>query len=407
LGVRSLTGTLSRPLRPERSGIVLLAVEEPRTGRFTGTSSRCRRVALAIESSEPGGAEQLVLVLADLLRASGHEPVVVTQVAGWLTERAERAGLPVWLAPQKPGLDPGWVIRFAGRLRRARIDLLHSHEFAMNVYGGAAARLIGIPSVATIHGRHWVVDRPRRVIAYRALLRLGMEIVAVSHDLAQYLVTGLGVPPGAVRMIHNGIPLDGYDLRPPAAAERETARSELGLPLRVPLVVAVGALFPVKDHAGLVRAVSGLEGVHLAIAGGGGEEAGLRRLAESLCVTDRVHLLGLRDDVPRVLRAADVFALSSRSEGLPLALLEAMAAGLPVVATRVGGVPEAVVDGATGHLVAPGDPAALAAGLARVLRYPEHAADLGRAGARRVEQEFSAAVMFARYWNLYQGRWAV
>jgi len=362
-----------------------------------------RRIALALESSGPGGAENVVLRLAAGLRAAGDEPVLVTMRPGWMTERAEADGFEVWLAPQPPGLAPGWIPAFARRLHRGGIECLHSHEFAMNVYGGVAARALGIPSVATIHGRNWATGSRRRGLAYRALRRLGMRIVAVSHDLAAFLAAGLPLPLEAITVVHNGIPLP----TPAAEAERATARretrAELGVPAGAPLLLAVGNLYPVKDHASLLRAAATLPGVHVAIAGRGEEEAKLRALAAELGLAPRLHLLGLRDDVARLHGAADVFVQPSRSEGLPLAILEAMGAGLPVVATRVGGVHEAVLDGETGRLVPPGDPDALAAALRPLLEAPALRAALGRAGAERAERAFSLGAMTDAYRALYRG----
>src|SRR5262245_33729463 len=288
------------------------------------------RVVLAIECSEPGGAENLVVLMGDRLRAAGHDPFIVCHEEGWLTQRAAAFDLPVWIVPQKPGLDPAWPVRFARRLRRERIDLVHSHEFGMNVYASAAALLAGIPIVGTIHGRHRVAEKQRRILAYRLLRKLGLEIVVVSRDLAQFLSGRFALPAEAFRVIHPGIPLDGAPEVPTDRDGRRTARSELGLPPDGTLVLAVGSLFPVKDHATLLRAVARLPDARVAIAGEGGEEGTLRRLANELGITPRVHLLGQRDDVDRVLRSGDVFCQSSLSEGFPLSIIEAMAWGLPV-----------------------------------------------------------------------------
>ena len=343
---------------------------------------------LALESSGPGGAENVVLHLAAALRRAGDEPVIATLRPGWMTERAAEAGIPVWVVPQATGLALGWVPRFARRLRREGIDLLHSHEFAMTVYGGAAARLAGVPTVATVHGRHWVTGRRHRAWAYRLLRRLGMRLVAVSHDVADFLEEGLGVSRRSIEVIHNGIPVAPDADASSTDGGRERARRELGIPESGPLLVAVGNLYAVKDHATLLRAAARLSEVRVAIAGRGEEEEPLRRLAADLGAGERLHLLGLRDDVGRVLAAGDVFVQPSRSEGLPLAVLEAMAAHRPVVATRVGGVAEAVLDGETGYLVPPGDPAALAAALDKVLSAPDRGAALGCAGRARVDAEF-------------------
>jgi glycosyltransferase involved in cell wall biosynthesis len=360
------------------------------------------RVVLAIECSEPGGAENLVVLMGDRLRAAGHDPFIVCHEEGWLTKRAAAFDLPVWIVPQKLGLDLAWPMRFAHRLRRERIELVHSHEFGMNVYASIAALLAGIPIVGTIHGRHRVAERQRRIAAYRLLRRCGLEIVVVSRDLAEFLSGKFGLPAEAFHVIHPGIPLDGAPDVPTDRIGRAKARRELGFPPDGALVVAVGSLFPVKDHATLLRAAASLPDVRIAIAGEGGEDAALRRLASELAITPRVHLLGQRDDVDRILRAADLFCQSSLSEGLPLAIIEAMAWGLPVVATRVGGVPELVQDGATGHLVPPGDSEALAAGIRRIHANPEEAARFGRAGMARARSHFSLGAMMDAYLTLYE-----
>ena len=355
------------------------------------------RVALALESSGPGGAEKVLLELAEGLRAAGDEPVLFSQRPGWLTEGAQARGIPVELVPQREGLDPLWVPVFARRLRRGRFELLHSHEFLMNVYGGAAARLAGLPTLATVHGHTWIADHPRRPLAYRVLRRAGMRIATVSHELTGYLSSVLAIPRDQIDVVHNGIPVPP---RLPDAARAE-ARRALPLPADGPLVLAVGNLYPVKDHATLLRAVARLPSVQVAIAGRGAEEAPLRSLAVELRIDARVHLLGLRDDVGPILVAADVLAHPSREEGLPMAILEAMAAARPVVASAVGGIGEAVLDGETGILVPAQDPEALAAALARVLESPALRDRLGAAGHARAQAEFSREQMTARYRALF------
>lgn len=360
-------------------------------------SRRPLRVVLALESSGPGGAENMVLQLASALRERGHEVAVATMREGWMTQRARAAELPVWLEPQKQGLDLGWIWRFARRLRRERIDVLHTHEFAMNVFGGLASRLARVASLSTIHGKHWIADRQRRAAAYRILRRLGVPIVCVSEDLATFLVEGLGVLREQLVLVHNGIVLPA----PGAAPEQSAARRALDIPPDGALLVAVGNLYPVKDHATLIRALPKLPGVRVAIAGRGEEEENLRRLSVELDVSDRVHLLGLRDDVDRVLASADLFVQPSLSEGLPLAILEAMAFGLPVLASRVGGMAEAVADGETGLLVEPGDAEGLAEGARRLLADPQGMKAMGAAGRRRVEAEFSVRTMADAYESAY------
>jgi len=359
------------------------------------------RVVLAIESSGPGGAEHTLLHLATGLRERGIHPIIATLRPGWLTERAASADIETWIVPQAAGWSIGWIPRFTKRLVHERIALLHGHEFAMSVYAGSAARLARIPCLVTLHGRHWVAGRRLRAIAYRGLHVAGVRVAAVSGDLAGFLARASGLPRASIAVIENGIPIAA--LPDPVAfdALRTQMRARLGLDATTPLLVAVGNLYPVKDHATAVRALVGLEGVHLAIAGRGDEKPHLESLARELGVAERLHLLGLRDDVESWLAAADVFVHPSRSEEMPLAILEAMAQGLPAVATRVGGVPDAVVDGETGLLVASGDVEGLRASIRALLGDEPLRRTMGRRARARAEQRFSVECMVDRTLHAY------
>jgi len=374
-----------------------IAVQTPERVEHT----RRPRVVLAIESSGPGGAEHTLLHLAIGLRERGIDPVIATFEPGWLTERADDADVETWIVPQAPGWSIGWIPRFARRLARERITLLHGHEFAMSCYAGSAARLVRVPSVATLHGRHWVASRRLRALAYRGLDAVGVRIAAVSDDLAGFLAGASGLPRRSVAVIENGIPIAPARDPHEVASLRIEMRSRLGLDAHTPLLVAVGNLYPVKDHASLVRALAGLEGVHVAIAGRGDEQARLESLASELGVAARLHLLGLRDDVERWLAAADVFVHPSLSEEMPLAILEAMAQGLPIVATRVGGVPDALIDGETGVLVPSGDAQRLRDAIRALLGDEPRRRAMGRAARARAESRFSVERMVDRYLHAY------
>ncbi len=361
------------------------------------------RVLVGLESSGPGGAENMVVSLAEGLTAVGFDAIIVTDRTGWMTERSAAVGIPFWIETQRPGIDWRWVFRLARRMRRESIEVFHSHEFSMNVFGGAAAWLAGVPHVATIHGRHYVADASRRISAYRLLRRVGVPVVAVSDDLRAYLAESFGLDRDALDLIRNGIRLPQT---PPADSDqraqlRQNARVGLGLPTSGQLLVCVGNLYPIKDHATLLRALYWLPDARVAIAGRGDEEENLRALAEELEVTERVHLLGLRNDVDAILTAADIFVQPSRSEGLPLAVLEAMGHGVPVVATKVGGIPEAIEHEVSGLLVPPGDPEALTNALAQLIECPEYAESLARTARARVEAEFSVGAMVEKYADLY------
>jgi glycosyltransferase involved in cell wall biosynthesis len=362
-----------------------------------------QRVLLGLESSGPGGAENMLVSLADGLAGVGHQPTIVTDRPGWMTERCTAAALPVWIETQRPGIDWRWIWRLARRMRRESIDLFHSHEFSMNVFGGAAAWLAGVPHVATIHGRHWVADAPRRIGAYRLLRRLGVPVIAVSDDLRTFLAERFGLEPQDLELIRNGVPIPqaGPHDSQQRARDRAQRRAELGLPMSGPLLLCVGNLYPIKDHATLLRAIAPLPSVRLAIAGRGEEEENLRTLAAELGITDRFHLLGLREDVDALLGAADLFVQPSRSEGLPLAVLEAMGHGVPVIATHVGGIPEVIEDGISGRLVPPGNPEALGLAVSQLLADPTQAQAMAKRAREQAEAQYSVDAMVKGYVELY------
>ena len=274
-------------------------------------------------------------------------------------------------------------------------DLVHTHLVHADVYGGAAARLLGIPSVSTRHNDDRYLLGPFRYVD-RAFARPAKRLIAISDAVRSFLEQ-VGHDPAKLLTIRYG--LDEL----PATASKPTP-AEAGIPADAPLAVAVGRLIEQKDHATLLRAFAlvhaSLPEARLAILGGGPLEGETRRLVAELGLEDAVTLPG-RTDIRDWLERADVFVHSSRWEGFGIVLLEAMLAGLPVVATRVSAVPEVVADGETGLLVEPGDHVGLARHLESLLTDRERAAALGAAGRRRALTEFSVARMADRTLALY------
>ncbi len=358
------------------------------------------RIAQVIESDGPGGAERVLVDLATQLQAEGCYSLVIVPARGegWVGREAEAAGLPT----EHFELDSGVSLRYARSLtsifRRHGITLVHSHEFELTVYSAWAARRTGIGHVATMHGSRYYADRLRRRLALRAAWTLGGRLVAVSSSLADHLSRDLWIPRRRVVTIPNGVrwsPSPGPSLR-----------DELHLGSADRLILTVGNLYPVKGHRFLIDALARIgerhPAVHVAIAGRGELETHLRMQAQALGVGHRLHLLGLRADIAALLAAADVFALPSLSEGLPLALLEAMFAGRPVVASDVGEVRAALNDGEAGLLVEPGNVEQLAGTLDWLLSHPADASRLGDAAARRAAAEYDIKRMVARYAEVYQ-----
>ena len=360
-----------------------------------------RTVALMIESDGPGGAEIMLLNLAEGLRARGHRvlPILPRDGCGWLGRRLEERGFWSEHFLIRRFLDGKCVTALARLLRRANVSVVHAHEFALAVYGAGAARIAGIPTVITMHGGDYHENLMRRRLALRWAAGRSRAFVAVSEASASRLSRSLWFPPKRIRVIPNGVPT--------REGRGEGIRLSLGVPSDERLIVAVGNLYPVKGHRVLVRALGQLHVSRpdlrwqAAIAGRGEEEIPLRRLVGELGLEELVHVLGFRDDVPDLLHASDVFVLPSHSEGLPLALLEAMLAGKPAVASRVGGVGEVLQDGVTGLMVPPGEPQALCAALERLLDDPGLQMKLGAQAREHALRRYTVDTMVDAYEKAY------
>jgi len=352
-----------------------------------------------IESDGPGGAERMLASLAAELQSAGARNVVFAPVGGegWLARELSGTGVQIELFRFDRGLSPAFARWLGDTLRRHRVTLTHSHEFTMAVYGAWAARRAGVPHVFTMHGSRYYAERLRRRVALRVAAALSGSVVAVSRGLAGHLRRDLWIRASRIATIPNGARL--------ALVSQSSLRDELRLGPADQLAVAVGNLYPVKGHRYLLEALALLAPrfprLHVAIAGRGDLEGPLRARAQALDVGDRFHLLGLRSDVGNVLAGADVFVLPSLSEGVPLALLEAMLAARPIVATAVGEVPTILSGGRAGVVVPPGDAAALAGALASVLADPVQARRLSATAATRAAEEYTLDTMVERYLALY------
>lgn len=359
-----------------------------------------RRVAHLIESDGPGGAERVVVQLATAFQAAGAHNVVFLPAhgEGWLAKELDGSGVAIEYFKIDRPLSPSCAWAIARALRSHRIDVAHSHEFSMAVYGAWAAWHAGVPHLITMHGGKYYNGHVRRRLAMRAAIAASDHVIAVSDSLAQAITTDLSVSPSKVSVLPNGV-----RHREP---ERITLRDELCLSPGDRLIVAVGNLYPVKGHVHAIDALAQLAArhpsVHLAISGRGELEGALLVRARELGLERRVHLLGLRADVPAVLAAADLFVLPSLSEGLPLALLEAMFAACPIVATDVGQVRAALAHGTAGIVVEAGSAAALATALDGLLSNPAEARRLGGLAALHAAAEYDLSRMVQRYAGVYE-----
>jgi glycosyltransferase involved in cell wall biosynthesis len=365
--------------------------------------ARALSIAMMLETTGPGGAEVVLLQLSDELRRRGHQVHVIgpDRRSEWLQAKVAELGFPWREYRIRRALDPACLRGLIATLRELRVDLVHGHEFTMGVYGAAAARWLGIPYAISIHGNQSVTEAWRRRVALRWAFRGSVGVAAVSQHTRQVLLDHLGIPPESVQLVHNGIPY-----RP---GQRERIRQELALGPDEVLILSVGSLRPRKGHRVLLDAAARLERFGLptpwrvAIAGAGEEREALEAVVRVQGLSHRVHLLGQREDIPDLQAAADVFALASYWEGLPLAVLEGMFGGNAIVSTNVGGVAEAVTHGEHGLLTMAGDSAALADALRVAISDRALRERWGRAARHRAESSFQVGVMAQAYERLYQG----
>lgn len=345
-----------------------------------------------------GGQERLALDLAAILHRRGHRVSVISLAPppeGPLAAEFAKAGVSVLSVPKRAGLDVTLPPRLALAFRKLRADIVHTHNPQPLIYGAVAARLAGARAIHTKHGVN-PGSRGQRLLRQSAA-RLLSAFVAVSEVTAEQARKQEDCAPRLLHVIPNGIRLDKFG---PDAALRAAARAELGLG-DAWVVGTVGRLDDYKNHLMLIRAMAPHlgRGVRLVIIGDGPMREVLAQEVSKLPDPSTVVLTGQRMDVPRLLPAFDVFTLPSRTEGLPLVVPEAMAVGLPVVATSVGGLPNVLEEGVTGLLV-PVDEAALATALLS-LRDPVRAAAMGQAARAAALERFGAERMVDRYLELY------
>ena len=369
-------------------------------------SVQAATVCQVLLSLQVGGAEVLAARLARQLNLDYRFLFVCLDELGSLGQELRDEGFPVHVLDRRPGLDWRCAQRLAGIVRHERVDVLHAHQYTPFFYS-AASRFLGSrpPVLFTEHGRtHPDYPRRKRILANRVLLRGRDRVVAVGEAVRQALIHNEGIAPGRVEVIYNGTPLEKFDL-PVTACERAAIRAEIGLGPDDLVLIQVARLDSLKDHATAIRTiervVSQCSRARLVLVGDGPEREPIESLVRQRALGEYVRFLGQRDDVPRLLAASDIVLLTSVSEGIPLTLIEAMAAGRPVVSTRVGGVAEVADDGQTGLLAPAGDDTVLAEHILRLADDPGRRDRMGRTGRRRAEDLFSERRMHGAYGQLY------
>ncbi|MGE5183442.1 MAG: glycosyltransferase [Acidobacteriota bacterium] len=346
-----------------------------------------------------GGQERVALDLAIGQQRRGHDVGVISLAPppdGAMADEFRAHGIAVARVAKRDGFDPLLVPRLARALRERRADVVHTHNPLPLISGAPAARLVGAAAIHTKHGVN--PGSPGNRLLRRAAARLVHAFVAVSDTTAAQARDQRDAPERRMHTIANGIRLDRY--RPDAEA-RAAVRVELGLG-DAWVVGSVGRLDDYKNQQLLVRAMAPhlSSDVRLVLVGDGPHRAAVEAEVARLPDPRWVVMTGRRMDVPRLVPAFDVFALSSKTEGLPLVVPEAMAAGLPIVTTAVGGLPGVVDEGATGLLV-PVDERALSAALGALVADRERARAMGRRARDVALERYSADRMVDAYLDLY------
>jgi glycosyltransferase involved in cell wall biosynthesis len=359
------------------------------------------RLLLAVDSLEVGGAERHVVDLALALHRKGYGVEVACSVAGGLSESLEAAGVPVWPLTGrlvKRRVSPAYARGIRRLLRGGGFDLVHAHIFASAAAAAIATLGKGLPLVITEHTEaSWQTWRTRWISRWAH--RRARHTIAVSTPIERRLIERDGVPSDLVTLIPNAV-IPAPDETPDSASTLPDGWPE------GPLIGVVARLQPEKGVANFLQAATRVSRIFpeagFLVVGDGPLREELLSLAERLGISKRVRFLGYRTDSRALMGLMDVLVVPSLTEGSPLIVLEAMAAGIPVVASAVGGIPDQLRHGEEGILVPPDDPDALGEALGALLRDPAYARRLGETGRLRTENEFSHETLVRRIEVVYR-----
>ncbi len=365
------------------------------------------KVLHIIGGGEFGGAEQHLLTLMRHVNPAEFELHAACFFSGPLAPLVVNEGFPAYVFPMQSKFDLSPVNEIASLIRREGFCIVHTHGVRANLIGRLAARRARVSRVVTTVHSVLHFDYPRRLdrlvnrLCENLTRRFTSRFIAVSEMLREQLVRE-GIPGDRITTVYNGLELGQYN----PLLSGLTVREELGLSPEQTIAGIIARLHPVKGHDSLLEAMARVApdfpDLVLLVVGSGLERQRLEQAAEGLGIKDKVIFTGFRSDVPEVIAALNFLVLSSHSEGLGLIVMEAMAMQKPVLATRVGGIPEVVTSGRDGLLVPSGDPEALAQGIRTLAGDRELASQLAAAARQTIEAKFSAEKMGAETAALYQ-----
>ena len=350
-----------------------------------------------------GGLQQVVVNLCRKIDRERFDVIVVClRALGALVPEVERMGIKVRLVPQKQnGTDYFSFLKLAGILKEEKVEVIHTHNTQPFFDGTIAGLLAGVKTIIhTDHARNFP-DKRRYMFAEWLVSHFAYKIVGVSDHTCQNLVRYEKISEKKIKTIMNGIDLAKYGI----TIDKQRKRMELGLNGKGPIIGIAVRLVEAKGIRYLLQAMTDVvplfPDITLLIAGDGPLQDELKKMAGTLGIERRVLFTGSRLDIPELMKLFDIYVLPSVSEGLPMVLLEAMAAGCPIIATEVGGVPKAVHHGKNGSLVTPGNPKALSAEIVRLLSNNDVRERYSENGVRLAREKFSAEAMTRNYEKLY------
>jgi glycosyltransferase involved in cell wall biosynthesis len=357
------------------------------------------KIAYLIDGLSMGGAERLMVPILKHLSRDHFDPYVCAMQSkdgNPMGDEIRALGVPVECLNQRRLRDPDAILRLIRYLKGIEADLVHTQLEAANILGNISAKLLRLPSVCTIHVIPSLEVKTKTKLHQRVewfvLRHFCDRVISVSEEARQYYKQFSGSSPEQVTTIHNGIDLSAFvDMGYPIV--RGTVRAELEIPQGAKVLVTVAVLRSLKGIQFMIRALPAVLASHpntyYVIVGSGPHLGDLIEEAIKTGVSERVIFAGMRKDVPRLLAASDIFVLPTLTEALPTVLAEAMAAKLPIIASRVGGVPEMILDGKNGLLVEPENPDGLSSACIRLLKNPDERAAMGAAGWKTVNQRFN------------------
>lgn len=353
-----------------------------------------------------GGAEVLVDQMVRMLNDEFRCVVAVLDEIGEIGERLHRDGFVVKHLHREPGIDRGCARRLRDFADSEGAEILHAHQYTPFFQAMLSRGLFGRrPVVFTEHGRHFPdVPSRKRMVINRLMLRSSDRLIGVGQAVRQALIENEGLPESRVEVIYNGVDLKA--LSKPSLDARERIRAEFGYGPSDMVAILVARLHELKDHQTALQAVAtarqSIPGLRLLLVGEGDQRASIEQSIHDLGLEETVTLAGIRKDIADLLAASDVFLMSSISEGIPLTVIEAMAAHRPVISTAVGGLPEIIEHGITGFLAPARNHRELADALVMLSRDRELRERMANLAAQRAENQFSLDTMLNSYRNVYR-----